>query len=58
MEQIFLYQQWLRQKLHEYVNLSRPPKLRGREIVMSPSQYGAALMQAYFGRASLNLTAD
>jgi hypothetical protein len=54
MEQIFLYQQWLSQRLHEYVSLSRPPKLRGREIVMTPNQYGAALMQAYFGRASLN----
>jgi len=58
MEQIFLYQQWLSQRLHEYVNLSRPPKLRGRKIVMSPSQYGAALMQAYFGRASLNWIAE
>jgi hypothetical protein len=58
MEQIFLYQQWLAQRLDEYVHLSRPPKLRGREIVMSPSQYGAALMQAYFGKASLNWIAE
>ena len=58
MEKIFLYQQWLTQRLHEYLNLSRPPKLRGREIVMSPTQYGAALMQAYFGRASLNWIAE
>ena len=58
MEQIFLYQHWLSQRLHEYVNLSRPPRLRGREIVMTPSQYGAALMQAYFGRASLNWIAE
>jgi hypothetical protein len=58
MEQMFLYQQWLDQRLHEYVNLSRPPKLRGRKIVMSPSQYGAALMQAYFGRASLSWIAE
>ncbi|OEU61251.1 MAG: hypothetical protein BA867_00905 [Desulfobacterales bacterium S5133MH16] len=58
MEQIFLYQQWLRQRLHEYVHVSRPPKLRGRKIVMSPSQYGAALMQAYFGRASLTWIAE
>lgn len=54
MEQIFLYQQWLSQRLHEYVNLSRPTKLRGRKIVMTPSEYGAALMQAYFGRTSLS----
>ncbi len=39
MEQIFLYQQWLHQKLHEYVHSYSPPKLRGREIVMSPSHY-------------------
>ncbi len=58
MEHILLYQQWMSQRLHEYVNLSRPLKLRGREIVMSPSQYGAALMQAYFGRASLNWIAE
>lgn len=53
MEKIFLYQQWLYQKLHEYVHSSRPPKLRGRKIVMSPSQYAAVLMQPYFGKASL-----
>lgn len=58
MEQIFLYQQWLTQRLDEYIHLFRPPKLRGREIVMSPSQYGAALMQAYFGKASLNWIAE
>lgn len=58
MEPIFLYQQWLRQRLHEYFHSSRPPKLRGREIVMSPSQYSAALMQAYFGRASLTWIAE
>jgi len=53
MEAIFFYQQWLSQRLNEYVHAPRPPKLRGRKIVMSPIQYGAALMQAYFGRASL-----
>ena len=58
MEQIFLYQQWLHHRLHEFVNSSRPPKLRGREIAMSLSQYGAALMQAYLGRASLTWIAE
>lgn len=53
MDQIFLYQQWLHERLYEHVISSRPPQLRGRKIVMSPSQYGAALMQAYLGRFSL-----
>ena len=53
MDQIFFYQQWLHQRLHEYVTSSRPPKLREREIVLSTGQYGAALMQAYLGKASL-----
>jgi hypothetical protein len=58
MQAIFFYQQWLSQRLNEYVHASRPPKLRGRNIVMSPIQYGAALMQAYFGRASLTWIAE
>jgi len=53
MDQIFLYQQWLHQRLHEYVTSSRPPKLRERKILLSTGQYGAALMQAYLGKASL-----
>lgn len=53
MEPTFLYQQWLAQRLHEYVHAPRAQKLRGRKVVMTPSQYGAALMQAYFGKASL-----
>jgi hypothetical protein len=53
VEPIFLYQQWLHQRLHEYVTSPRPPQLRGRKVVLSPTQYGAALMQAYFGQASL-----
>ena len=58
MEPTFLYQQWLAQRLHEYVHAPRPQKLRDRKIVMPPSQYGAALMQAYFGRASLTWIAE
>ncbi len=53
MDQIFLYQQWLHQRLQEYVTSSRPPKLRGRKIAMPAGQYGAALMQAYLGKATL-----
>ena len=58
MEKLFLYQQWLQQRVQEYVTSSRPIKLRGREISLSPSQYGAALMQAYLGKASLSWVAE
>ena len=53
MEPIFLYQQWLHKRLHQYVTSPRPPQLRGRKVALSPNQYGAALMQGYFGQASL-----
>jgi hypothetical protein len=53
MAQIFLYQQWLHQQLHEYAHASQPPKLHGRRVVMPIHQYGAALMQAYLGGNSL-----
>ena len=53
MDQIFPYQQWLHQQLHEHVTAARPPQLRGRDIAFSPRQYGAALMQAYLGKFSL-----
>jgi hypothetical protein len=52
---MFFYQQWLHQRLNEYVNSSKPPKLHGREVIMPPNQYGAALMQAYLGKISLSL---
>jgi hypothetical protein len=52
---MFFYQQWLHQRLNEYVNSSKPPKLHGREVIMPPNQYGAALMQAYLGKISLCL---
>jgi hypothetical protein len=58
MEHIFLYQQWLHQRLDEYERASKPPKLRGRDIALSTSQYGAALMQAYLGKATLRWIAD
>jgi hypothetical protein len=53
MDPIFLYQQWLHQRLHQYVTSPRPPQLHGRKVALSPTQYGAALMQGYFGQASL-----
>jgi hypothetical protein len=46
------------QRLYEYVHAPRVQKLRGRKIVMTPRQYAAALMQAYFGRASLSWIAE
>jgi hypothetical protein len=58
MAHIFLYQRWLHQRLHDYVTSSKPPQLRGREIALPTSQYGAALMQAYLGKASLRWIAD
>ena len=58
MEPIFFYQQWLGQRLHEYVHVPQAQKLRGRKIVMTPRQYAAALMQGYFGRASLTWIAE
>lgn len=50
---MFLYQRWIQKTLNNYVTGQIPPKLKGRTIVMSPLQYGAVLMQAYFGKASL-----
>ena len=58
MNHIFLYQRWLHQRLHDYVISSKPPQLRGRDIALSSSQYGTALMQAYLGKASLRWVAD
>jgi hypothetical protein len=58
MKRLFLYQEWLQQKLNEYVHAPRPPQLRGRDVTMTPRQYGAALMQAYLGKASLAWIAE
>lgn len=57
-KRLFLYREWLQQKLDEYVHAPRPPQLRGRDITMSPRQYGGALMQAYLGKASLAWIAE
>lgn len=58
MDQVFLYQQWLHKRLQQYVSSVRPVQLRGRKVALSTAQYGAALMQAYLGKASLNWIAD
>jgi len=58
IKRLFLYQEWLQQKLEEYVHAPRPLQLRGRDITMSPRQYASALMQAYLGKASLAWIAE
>jgi hypothetical protein len=50
---MFLYQKWLVGEMHRYVTAASHPTLRGRPVVLSPRQYGAALMQTYLGKASL-----
>uniref|UniRef100_A0A7C3SJF9 Uncharacterized protein n=1 Tax=Desulfobacca acetoxidans TaxID=60893 RepID=A0A7C3SJF9_9BACT len=49
MEPLFLYQIWLAGALRAFVWALTPPTLRGKAIHLSPRQYAAALMQAYFG---------
>jgi hypothetical protein len=49
MEQLFLYQRWLAGALDAFAASREPPALKGRPILLSPRQYAAALMQAYFG---------
>ncbi|MBM4275079.1 MAG: hypothetical protein FJ134_11550 [Deltaproteobacteria bacterium] len=58
MSSMFLYQKWLQDRLHDYVTAASPPRLKGRHISMAPQQYGAALLQAYLGQASLPWVAD
>jgi hypothetical protein len=55
---MFLYQKWLSETLHNYITSPAPPSLRGRPLRLSPQQYGAALMQAYLGQASLAWVAE
>lgn len=49
MEPLFLYQRWLAGALKAFVTAVSPPTLRGRLIQLSPRQYAAALLMAYFG---------
>jgi hypothetical protein len=55
---MFLYQKWLSGALTAFVAAQEPPTWKGRPIFLSPKQYGAALMQAYFGRISLAWIAE
>jgi hypothetical protein len=50
---MFLYQRWLAEALNAFAASIEQPILGGRPILLSPRQYGAALMQAYLGRTSL-----
>lgn len=58
MEPMFLYQKWLSKTLSDYMASAKPPKLKGRPITVRPFQYGAALMQAYLGKAPLRWVAE
>jgi hypothetical protein len=58
MEPMFLYQKWLAGALRAFVTSLVPPTLRGKPIMLSPLQYGAALMQAYFGQTPLSWIAE
>ncbi len=58
MKPMFLYQRWLVNALRVFVTSLAPPTLRGKPIMLSPLQYGAALMQAYFGRNPLSWIAE
>jgi hypothetical protein len=50
---MFLYQEWLVEELHRYVSSASQPLVKGRPVVLTPRQYGAALLQAYLGKAPL-----
>lgn len=58
MEQIFLYQNWLQQQLNEFLHSPQPLQLQGRKIAIAQSQYGAAMLQAYLGKASMAWIAE
>lgn len=58
MEHIFLYQQWLHQQLNEFLLSTKPLQIQDREIPISHIQYAGAMMQAYFGKASMAWIAE
>ncbi len=58
MEPLFLYEQWLQGKMLEYLTISCPPRLKGRILTMKPKEYGAVLLQAYFGGINLGRIAE
>ena len=49
----FLYQQWLCRTVDNYLGATKPVAWRGKDIRLSPRQFGAALLQAYVGGVSL-----
>ncbi|MBW2134295.1 MAG: hypothetical protein JRG72_03540 [Deltaproteobacteria bacterium] len=58
MKPVFLYQQWLCDTLQSYSATHKPPKLKGRILIMPLRQYATALMQAYLGQFSLAWIAE
>ncbi len=58
MEPIFLYQNWLQQQLNEFPQSPKPLSIQDREAAISQIQYAAAMMQAYFGKASMAWIAE
>lgn len=49
----FLYLAWLQEIWREYVQAAGPPPWRGRNLVLTPRQFGAALLMGYLGEFSL-----
>lgn len=58
MEPVFLYQIWLTGAMQAFVTSLAPLTLKGKPIMLSPRQYAAALMQAYFGGNPLSWIAE
>jgi len=58
MEPVFLYRIWLTGAMQAFVTSLAPLTLKGRPIMLSPRQYAAALMQAYFGGNPLSWIAE
>lgn len=53
MEPLFLHQKWLAGAVQAFLASLAPLTLQGKPIMLSPRQYAAALMQAYFGQHPL-----
>ncbi|MDI6854947.1 MAG: hypothetical protein QME75_15245 [Deltaproteobacteria bacterium] len=58
MPRLFLYQIWLAGAVQAMMTSPTPLTLKGKPIGLSPRQYAAALMQAYFGNNPLSWIAE
>ncbi len=58
MAPVFLYQIWLAGAVQAMAASLSPLTLKGKPIGLSPRQYAAALMQAYFGKNPLTWIAE